>query len=312
MPRIAKDVTWLVGRTPLLDLARYGEGLTAHLCAKLEFLNPTSSNKDRSVVAMVDHAERQGFLNQSTTIIECSAGDTAVSMAMVCAARGYRLVLTMPGCSTSARCNLLRALGAEIVTTEPERGTRGALERAEELAREIQPSLILQPFSNRANAEGHAATTAREIWEDTEGDVDVVVVPVGTGGTAEGCLRFFRDNGKDVRVVAVEPAASAVLSGGQPGPHRIPGLGAGFIPDILHASELDEVIAVAEDDAFVAVRDLARKEGVLAGPASGAVLHAARAIADRPENAGKRIVAVLGDQGERYEEHPCFAVENDG
>jgi cysteine synthase A len=312
MSRIARDVTWLVGRTPLLELRRFGPAGGARLLAKLESFNPTSSNKDRAVLAMIEHAERAGFLTAETTIVECSAGDTAVSLAMACAVRGYRLVLTMPGGDSSSRRNLIRALGAEIVCTDPARGIRGAMERAEEIQREIQPSLILQPFSNLANAEGHARTTAREIWEDTDGEVGDVVCPVGSGGTAAGCLRFFRSLGVDVRVVAVEPARSAVLSGQLAGPHDIPGIGAGFVPEVLCPAELDEIVPVSEADAFSAVRRLARSEGVLAGPAGGAVAHAARTIAERPDAAGRTVVAILPDHGERYEDHAAYAAAPGG
>ena len=307
MPRIARDVTWLVGRTPLLDLARFAPDLPAHLVGKLEMLNPSFSNKDRAVLGMIDQAERQGFLTPETTIIECTSGDTGMALAMVCAARGYRLILTMPECTASARCNLLRALGAELVLTPPGEGIAGAMRRAEELSRQIQPSRILQPFANRANADAHAETTAREIWEDTEGMVDAIVVPVGTGGTAAGCVRFFREVARDVRVIGVEPKTSAVLSGGEPGAHDIPGIGAGFIPDILVPTDLDEIVPVADVDAYEAARLFARREGVLVGPAAGAVLHAARQVAARDAESMSLIVAVLADQGERYEEHPCFA-----
>ncbi len=307
MPSIARDITWLVGRTPLLELGRYGKGLPGRLVAKLELANPTASNKDRSVLGMIEHAEQHGYLTPETTIVECSAGDTGMSLAMACAVRGYRLVLTMPRGMASARCNLLRALGAELVFTEPERGIRGALERAEELSREIRPSLILQPFANRGNPQVHARTTAREIWEDTEGQVDTVVVPVGSGGTAAGCAEFFKERDARVAVVGVEPAASAVLSGGEPGAHDIPGIGAGFVPAILSPADLAEIVPVTEADAFGAARALARTEGVLAGPASGAALHAARGIAARDGSAGKLIVVLLTDFGERYEDHPCYA-----
>ncbi|MBK8980628.1 MAG: cysteine synthase family protein [Planctomycetes bacterium] len=307
MPRIARDVTWLIGRTPLLELQRFGAGLGARIVAKLELENPGASNKDRAVLGMIEHAERHGFLTPATTIVECSAGDTALSLATVCAARGYRLVLTMPRGVAPGRANLLRALGAELVLTDAERGIRGALQRAEELARQIQPSLILQPFTNRANARIHQDTTAREVWEDCEGRVDTVVVPVGSGGTAAGCAAFFREVAPRVAVVGVEPARSAVLSGGQPGQHDIPGLGAGFVPDILTPTDLAEIVAVEDAEAFRAARELARLEGVLAGPASGAALAAARRLAARDSAAGTTIVVVLPDRGERYEEHACYA-----
>jgi cysteine synthase A len=306
MPRIARDITWLIGRTPLVELGRLHHG-PGRLVAKLEARNPTSSNKDRAALAMIEHAERSGFLTETTTIVECTTGDTGVALAMLCAARGYRLVLTMPECTPRSRCNLLRALGAQLEFTPSARGIRGALERAEALVRERAPALILQPFTNRANAQGHASTTAREIWEDLEGEVDMVVCPVGSGGTAAGCLQFFREIQAPVRVVAVEPAASAVLSGGPAGSHDISGIGAGFVPDILAAGELDEIVAVTERDAFAAVRTLAAKEGILGGPASGAVVHAAALLAARPSSAGKTVVAILPDHGERYDDHACYA-----
>ena len=256
---------------------------------------------------MIERAESRGRLEPGTTIVECTAGDTGVALAMLCAARGYRLVLTMPECTAGSRCNLLRALGAELVLTDSERGISGAMERAEQLVRERKPALILNPFANPANAACHAATTAREIREDTDGEVDVVVCPVGSGGTAAGCLSFFREIAPQVRIVAVEPANSAVLAGGKPGPHDLPGIGAGFVPDILAPAELDAIVGVREDDVCGAVRDLARREGILVGPASGAVLHAAKQLAQRPDSAGKLIVAILPDDGERHEEHACYA-----
>ncbi len=307
MASIARDVSWLIGRTPLVELRRLAPDTPGRLIAKLEAFNPTCSNKDRAARSMIEHAERAGFLRPGTTIVECSAGDTGVSLAMICAVRGYRLVLTMPEGTAGSRYHLLRALGAEIELTDPALGIRGALERTEQIQREITPSLILQPFSNAANAAAHAETTAREIWDDTDGEVDVVVCPVGTGGTAAGCIQFFRSAQVPVAVVGVEPSASPVLAGGSPGAHQLPGLGAGFVPDILAPGDLDEIIAVSADEAFVAVRELARREGLLVGPASGAVLHAARTIAARERSAGTTIVAILPDHGERYDDHPSFA-----
>ncbi len=307
MPRIARDVTWLVGHTPLVALDRFEPGLPGRLVAKLEAHNPSGSNKDRAALAMIEHAERMGFLGPTTTIVECSAGDLGIALATVCAVRGYRLVLTMPECPTSTRCNLLRALGAEVVFTDPARGMRGAMEKADELQRTIKPSLILQPFSNTANAKSHAAGTAREIWEDSEGLVHTIVCPVGSGGTAAGCAMFFRDAAPKVRIVGVEPSRSPVLGGGVAGSHEIAGIGAGFVPGILCAKDLSEVIAVDDEQAFAAVRQLARREGLLGGPASGAVLHAAKTVASREELRGKLVVAILPDDGERYDDHPCYA-----
>jgi cysteine synthase A len=307
MARIAGNVTWLIGRTPLVELHRLRPRDGARIVAKLEFFNPTSSNKDRAVVAMIEHAEQAGRLRAGGTIVEVSAGDTGVALAMIAAQRGYRLVLTMPESTRGPRCNLVRVMGAELVYTPAEHGIRGAMTRAEQLAREIPGAIMLQPFSNRANAAAHADTTAREIYEDTDGEVDVVVCPVGTGGTAQGCANYFRQRKPAVRVVGVEPAGSAVLAGCAPGPHRLAGLGAGFVPDILCVPDLAEVIGVADAEAFAAVRRLAREEGLLAGPASGAVLHAAARLAARADLANALIVAVLPDHGERYAEHPAFA-----
>ncbi len=301
MSRIARDITWLIGHTPLVELGIFAHSTRARVVAKLENRNPSNSNKDRAVLAMVEHAERHGYLQPGGTILECSAGDLSVALAMVAARRGYRLVLTMPEGTCPDRVAILRTLGAEIVFTDRKLGTRGALARLEELSKQLHGAHVLQPFANRANARAHEAT-AREIWEDTDGEVDAVVCPVGTGGTAAGCLAFFRHLSKRVAVLGVEPATSAVLSGAQPGPHGIPGLGAGFIPEILHADELAEVIAVADEEADAAVRQLAVAEGLLVGPASGAVLHAARAFAERPENAHKLVVAILPDHAERYVE----------
>jgi cysteine synthase A len=307
MARIARDISWLIGGTPLVELRRLAPGSGGRLLVKLESFNPTGSNKDRAARAMIEHAERSGFLTEGSTVIECSAGDTGVSLAMICAVRGYRLILTMPEGIGGSRTNLLRALGAELEFTDAELGIRGALERAEQLQREIDDSMILQPFSNAANAMAHAETTAREIWWDTDGEVDFVVCPVGSGGTAAGCLEFFRQTAPEVAVVGVEPAESAVLSGRPAGPHRLPGLGAGFVPDILAPGDLDEVIPVHETDAFATVREIARVEGLLVGPASGAVLHAARSIAARDSSASRTVVAILPDHGERYEDHPAYA-----
>jgi cysteine synthase A len=307
MGRIAGNVTWLIGDTPLLALARLSPAGGARVVAKLERQNPTGSNKDRATLAMVEHAEQAGFLQPGGTIIEASAGDTAVALAMVAAQRGYRLILAMPANTPAGRRNLLRALGARIEPTDPQLGIHAAFARAEQLAREIPGAHVLQPFTNRANARAHARGTAREIWHDTDGEVDVVVCPAGTGGTAAGCAAFFKEVAPRVRVVAVEPATSAVLGGGAPGPHNLPGLGPGFVPDILCVADLAEVIAVAEADAYATLRRLAREEGVLAGPASGAVLHAALVLAARPALCARLMVAVLPDSGERYAEHAAFA-----
>lgn len=307
MVRIATDVTWLIGSTPLVDLARLSPA-GCRLLAKLEARNPSGSNKDRAALGMIVHAERSGFLRAGGTLVECTSGDLGLAIAMVGRRRGYRVVLTMPAGSPPHRAGLLRALGAELVSTPAEEGMRGAMARAEAIAKQTPGAVCLQAFTNRANARAHADSTAREIWADTDGQVGVVVVPVGTGGTASGCSAWLRERG--VRVVAVEPATSRVLAGQRAGEHDIPGIGAGFIPDILGTGSLDEVIPVADAEARRAVQRLAREEAILAGPASGAVLHAALLIAGRPESAGKWIVAVLPDSGDRYFDHAAYRTED--
>jgi cysteine synthase A len=306
MPRIAKSISWLIGRTPLVELARLSPAGGGRIVGKLESCNPTGSNKDRAVLEMIRHRERAGTLKPGGTIIEASAGDMGLAVAMVARDLGYRLILTMPECRTDARCNLLRALGAEIVFTDRAAGMAGAISRAEQLTKQTPGAVVLQPFTNRANALSHEQT-AREIWEDTDGQVAAVVCPIGTGGTAAGCAAFYRQLAVPVAVVGVEPATSAVLSGGKPGPHGLPGLGAGFIPEILHPGDLAEVVPITEAAACAAVRALALGEAILGGPASGAVIAAAQQLAARPAYAGKLIVAVLPDSGERYEEHAAFA-----
>jgi cysteine synthase A len=306
MPRISRSVSWLIGGTPLVELARLPLPNDSRLAGKLEFFNPTGSNKDRAVVEMIRHRERTGALRPGGTIVEASAGDMGFALAMVARDLGYRLVLTMPEPRGDPRCNLLRALGAEIVTTDRSKGMAEAMAAAERLAKEIEGAVVLQPFTNCANAAAHEQT-AREIWQDTDGEVAAVVCPVGTGGTAAGCAAFFRQLGADVAVIGVEPAASSVLSGGGAGPHDLPGLGAGFVPDILDPLDLAEVMTVAEGEAFAMVRTLAAKEALLAGPASGAVVAAAARLVLRPQWRGRRVVAILPDSGERYEEHAAFA-----
>ena len=307
MARIVRDISWLIGRTPLVEINRLAPDGGGRLLAKLDFKNPGGSNKDRAVLGMLQHAERSGFLKPGGTIIEASAGDTGFSLAMLASARGYRLTLVMPSSVPEARRRTLAAYGCAILETPREDGMAGALQKAETLARETPGTLVLQPFSNRANAEIHHNTTAREIWEDTDGQVDMVVCPVGTGGTAAGCLSFFREQAPHVEVWAVEPAACAVLSGQRPGHHGIPGLGCGFVPEILTPTELHGVVQVSEEEACRGLRSLAEKEAILAGPASGAVFHAARHLAAKSENRGKQIVAVLPDDAERFSDHIAFA-----
>lgn len=304
MARIAADVTWLVGRTPLVELARLAPP-GRRLLGKLEGNNPSGSNKDRAALGMIRHAERNGYLRPGGVIVECSGGDLGIALTAIGRRLGYRVVLTMPQDMAGPRRSLAALLGAEIVETPADEGMRGAIARAELFAKQTPGAICLQPFTNRANARIHAETTAREIWEDTDGRVTAVVAPVGTGGTAAGCAAFLRDLG--VPVVGVEPAGSSVLRGERPGPHDIPGLGAGFVPDILCTGDLAEVVAVGDDDAAAGARILAREEGLLAGPASGAVLHAALTLARRPRNEGGTIVAVLPDRADRFPDHRMFA-----
>jgi len=307
MVRIAADVTWLIGKTPLVDMARLSPA-GCRVIAKLEAVNPTGSNKGRAALAMILHAERSGFLRPGGTLVESTSGDLGLAIAQVGRRRGYRVVLTMPEGTPPHRASLLRALGAEVMATPASEGMRGAMSRAEQVARQTPGAICLQAFTNRANARVHAETTAREIWEDTDGQVDVVVAPVGTGGTAAGCAALLRELG--VRIVAVEPSSSPVLAGGAAGAHDIAGLGAGFVPDILGVRMLDEIVPVDDDDARRCVLRLAREEAVLAGPAGGAVMHAAITIATRPENRGKMIVAILPDTGERFFDHSAYRHED--
>ena len=306
MPRIARSVSWLIGRTPLVDLARLSPPGGGRLVGKLEMFNPTGSNKDRAVLEMIRHRERAGLLKPGGTIVEASAGDLGMALAMVARDLDYRLILTMPECRTDARCNLLRALGAELVFTDRQAGMAGAMAQAERLAKQTPGAVVLQPFTNRANARSHEQT-AREIWDDTDGEVAAVVCPVGTGGTAAGCVSFFRDASAPVAVIGVEPSASPVLRGGQPGAHNLPGLGAGFVPQILQLGDLADIIDVTEADAFAMVRALAAHEAILGGPASGAVVAAAQQVCARPAWSGRLVVAILPDNGERYQEHTAFA-----
>ena len=300
MVRIAADISWLVGHTPLVDLARLSPAGT-RIVGKLEAWSPSGSNKDRAALGMIRHAAQSGLLEPGGTIVECSSGDLGLAIAALGRRLGYRVMLTMPDNVTSDRRSLLTAIGAEVVTTSSEQGMRGAMARAEELTKATDGAICLQAFSNRANARAHRETTAREIWDDTNGQVDLVVVPVGTGGTAAGCADYFGP--LDVQVIAVQPASSAVLTGGAAGAHDIPGLGAGFIPDILSPSKLDAVISVTDDEARTVNQRLMREESLLLGPASGAVACAAISLAERDEFGGKMIVAVLPDAAERNLDH---------
>jgi cysteine synthase A len=307
MARIAADVTWLVGRTPLVELSRVSPPGT-RIVGKLEAWNPSGSNKDRAALAMIRHAQRSGFLREGGTIVECSSGDLGLSVATMGRRLGYRVVLAMPEDTCARRRDLLATLGAEVVLTPTVEGMRGAMARTEQFAKQTPGAVCLQAFTNRANARAHAESTAREIWEDTDGGVGLVVAPVGTGGTAAGCVAFLRDLG--VGVAGVQPAASAVLTGGRAGAHDIPGLGAGFVPDILAPGDLAAIVDVSDDDAVRGVRLLAQSEGLLVGPASGAVIHGAIELAARPQFAGRLVVAVLPDRAEHYPEHRALRAES--
>lgn len=305
MARIAADVTWLVGRTPLVELTRLSPPGT-RIVGKLDGWNPSGSNKDRAALGMIRHAERSGFLRRGGTVVECSSGDLGLSVATIGKRLGYRVVLTMPENACRQRRGMLAALGAEVVLSPVGEGMRGAMSRAEQIAKQTPGAICLQAFTNRANARAHA-DTAREIWEDTDGAVGLVVVPVGTGGTAAGCLAFLRDLG--VPVAGVQPAASPVLTGGAPGVHDIPGIGAGFIPEILAPADLFAIVDVSDQEAGAAVRALAREESLLVGPSSGAVMHAAMTLARRPDLAGRLVVAVLPDRAEHYLDHLSMNLE---
>jgi cysteine synthase A len=299
-PKIANDITELVGNTPLVRLNRIAEGLNGTVVAKLESFNPMSSVKDRIGLAMINAAEKAGHIKKGSVIVEPTSGNTGIGLAFVCAARGYRLIITMPETMSIERRQLLEALGAEIVLTPGGEGMTGAVRRAEALAAETPNSFIPQQFKNAANPRAHRETTAEEIWRDTDGKVDVLVAGVGTGGTITGIAQAIKSRKRGFRAVAVEPAASPVLSGGKPGPHKIQGIGAGFVPDVLRVDLIDEVVQVKDEDAKATARGLAREEGILAGISSGAAAWAALHVAAREESKGRLIVVILPDTGERY------------
>mgnify|MGYP001064082549 CR=1 FL=1 len=310
MGNIYRSVTELIGHTPLLQVNNYaGErGITdVTLLVKLEYLNPAGSVKDRVALSMVEDAEKKGILRKGATIIEPTSGNTGIGLACVAAARGYQVILTLPDTMSMERRTLLQAYGARLVLTEGEKGMAGAIEKAEELRRQIPGSVILGQFENPSNPVAHEAATGPEIWEDTEGRVDIFVAGVGTGGTLTGTGTYLKSRNPGIQVVAVEPADSPVLSGGQPGPHKLQGIGAGFVPSILDTRIYDEVVTVNTEQAFAAGRLLARREGILVGITSGAALYAAEVLAKRPENAGKTIVVLLPDSGDRYLSTPMFA-----
>lgn len=309
MSKIYRSASELIGRTPLLELTGYERknNLKATILAKLEYFNPAGSVKDRIALAMIDDAERSGKLTPGSVIIEPTSGNTGIGLASVAAARGYRLILTMPETMSIERRNLLKAYGAELVLTDGSRGMKGAVEKADELATELPGSFIPGQFTNPANPAMHRATTGPEIWDDTDGSVDIFVAGVGTGGTLTGVGQYLKGKNPAVKVIAVEPASSPLLSGGKAGQHKIQGIGANFVPEVLDTSIYDEVIPVSNEDAFAAGRALGRSDGVLAGISSGAALWAAAELARRPENAGKVIVVLLPDTGDRYLSTPLFA-----
>jgi cysteine synthase len=295
-----KKITELVGNTPIVKLDKLSQNLPANIYAKLEFYNPGGSVKDRLAVAMIAAAEAKNELQLGATIVEPTSGNTGVGLAWVCAAKGYSLILTMPDTMSMERRNLLKALGAQLELTPGAKGMKGAIERAEELAQEIEGCVILQQFKNPANPAIHKATTGPEIWNDTNGAVDIFIAGVGTGGTITGVGEFLKSKNPNIQIIALEPADSSVLSGGQPGPHKIQGIGAGFIPDVLDQGVIDEVIKVENDDAIETMKELSKQEGILAGISSGAATWAALKVARREENKGKTIVYIVPDTGERY------------
>ncbi len=300
--RVYTEITQLIGKTPLLELCRYEEkhGIEAKILAKLEFMNPAGSSKDRIALAMINDAEEKGLLKKGGVIVEPTSGNTGIGLASAAAARGYRVVLTMPETMSVERRNLLKAYGAEIVLTDGARGMTGAVEKAEEIRKSTAGAVILGQFTNKVNPLAHFETTGPEIWSDTDGGVDIFVATVGTGGTLTGTAEFLKSKNPAIRIVGVEPADSPLLTEGRSGPHKIQGIGANFIPETLNTDIYDEIVTVASDDAFRTGRELARCEGFLAGISSGAAVWAAAELAKRPENKGKTIAVILPDTGERY------------
>lgn len=311
MSRIYKGSLGLIGNTPLVEVTNLEkeEGLKARLLVKLEYLNPAGSVKDRIAKAMIEDAEQKGLLKPGSVIIEPTSGNTGIGLASIAAAKGYRIILTMPETMSIERRNMLKAYGAELVLTDGTKGMKGAIAKAEELAAEIPGSFIPGQFVNPANPKVHRETTGPEIWRDTDGEVDYFVAGVGTGGTLTGTGEYLKSQKPEVKVVAVEPKSSPVLSEGHGGPHKIQGIGAGFIPEVLNTKIYDEIIPVENDDAFAEAKKLAKKEGILVGISSGAALHAGLELAKRPENAGKTIVVLLPDSGDRYYSTPLFQAD---
>ena len=311
MAKIAKQLTELIGKTPLLELNKFSQskGLTTPIIAKVEFFNPGGSVKDRIALAMIEDAEKKGLLKPGATIIEPTSGNTGVGLALVSAVKGYKLILTMPETMSVERRNLVKAYGAEVRLTSGKDGMPGAIKAAEELRDLIPGSVILQQFENAANPAKHYATTGPELWADTDGQVDIFVAGVGTGGTVSGVAKYLKEQNPNVKVVAVEPASSPVLNGGKSGPHKIQGIGAGFVPQTYNDNVIDEVLDVENDDAIRTGRQLAQQEGLLVGISSGAAAFAAAELAKRPENVGKKIVVLLPDTGERYLSTVLYAFE---
>ena len=308
MSKIYNGALELVGNTPLVEVKNIEEelGLEARILVKLEYFNPAGSVKDRIAKAMIEDAEEKGLLKEGSVIIEPTSGNTGIGLASIAAVKGYRIILTMPETMSVERRNILKAYGAEIVLTEGAKGMKGAIEKAEELAKEIPGSYIPGQFGNPANPEVHRKTTGPEIWKDTDGEVDLFIAGVGTGGTLTGVGEYLKSQNPDVKIVALEPASSPVLSTGKGGPHKIQGIGAGFVPDVLNTTVYDEIFTVENDDAFATGKLLAKKEGILVGISSGAALYGAIELAKRPENKGKTIVALLPDTGDRYYSTPLF------